>query len=960
MKYAEFKNLEKMPENKQQTEKLPPQDIEAEKSLLGCLMVDPQAIVKVVDFLLPRDFYQQKHKSIYAVMMELFEKRSGIDVLSVSSRLKEKNKAEETGGAGYLTELVNSVPTASHIVNYAKIVQQKRILRDLISAGYDISSLAQQETADIDILLDQAEKRIFSIAQRSLTQAFAPIKDSLEETWKRIDELSKHKGGLRGIPTGFKALDNILSGLQKSDLIILAARPSLGKCVSGDTQIISSNLGKIYTIKELVERKESNILSLNEHLKICPSQAKNFLDNGIKPVFKLRTALGKEIEATKNHPFLTIAGWKPLNQIKLGTKIAMPRILPIFGKTIWPNWKIKCLAYYIAEGGLTGTMPRFTSANKEILADFTKSILKFPNVKLNTYRKGAKKTNVTLDVSNAKVITEKDKQKFALKLKTLLKKERELSHKFLMKKTGLCHVAISKTLNGHSIPLRHNFLKILDAVDIETNRKEKLIKEYDCLITQNNVAAWLKKMDLMGKLAIEKFIPEIVFTFDKQKLALFLNRIFACDGSFWQDNKNGYHLSYSSSSKKLIKEVQHLLLRFGIVTKVRQKNIKLKGKIFISYEIEAHDAKTLLRFIKEIGIFSKEKKLKKAKSQLLKTKIGWAQDTIPIEVWQLVEKAKGNRSWASLYSQMGLPSNHNIHAFRRSPRRETIAKLAHTLNSPELKNIAQSDIYWDKVVDIKYQGRKRVYDLTVPNKHNFIANDFIIHNSSLAINIARHLACEHKIPVGIFSLEMSKDQIIDRLLSSMGNVDSWRLRTGRLSDEGENNDFDRIQQAMSVLAEAPIYIDDTSGINTLQIRAMARRLFSDKPIGLLIVDYMQLMEHRNPNMSLVQQVTENSRSLKVLARELNVPVLVLSQLSRAVEQRTPPIPRLSDLRDSGGIEQDADVVMFIHREDRYKENSERQNIADIIIAKHRNGPVGKVELFFDEARMTFRDIDKGY
>jgi len=450
-----------MAEQTQNKEKLPPQDLEAEKSLLGCLMINPQAITRVVDFLMPRDFYQEKHRTIYETIMELFEKRSGIDVLSVSSRIKEKNKTQETGGATYLTELVNTVPTASHIVNYARIVQQKRILRDLISAGYDITALAQRETEDIDSLIDQAEKRIFSIAQKSLTRAFSPIKDSLEETWKRIDELSKQKGGLRGIPTGFKALDNILSGLQKSDLVILAARPSLGK-------------------------------------------------------------------------------------------------------------------------------------------------------------------------------------------------------------------------------------------------------------------------------------------------------------------------------------------------------------------------------------------------------------------------------------------------------------------------------------------------------------------SSLAINIAQNLACEHKIPVGIFSLEMSKDQIVDRLLSSIANVDSWRLRTGRLSDEGSNNDFDRIQQAMNVLSDAPIYIDDTPGINTLQIRAMSRRLFAEKEIGLIIIDYLQLMEHRNPNISMVQQVTENSRSLKILARELNVPVMVLSQLSRAVEQRTPPIPRLSDLRESGGIEQDADVVMFISREDRYKENSERQNIADIIISKHRNGPVGKVELFFDEARMTFRDVDKSY
>jgi replicative DNA helicase len=230
--------------------------------------------------------------------------------------------------------------------------------------------------------------------------------------------------------------------------------------------------------------------------------------------------------------------------------------------------------------------------------------------------------------------------------------------------------------------------------------------------------------------------------------------------------------------------------------------------------------------------------------------------------------------------------------------------------------------------------------------------------TSLALNIAANVAIEAKIPVGIFSLEMSSDQLIDRLIASYANVDMYKLRTGMLSAEGEDNDFTRIQHAMGLLSEMPLYVDDDASINVLQMRAMARRLQAEKGLGLIIIDYLQLMQPTNPNSSPVQQVTEISRSLKILARELNIPVLALSQLSRAVESRIPQIPRLADLRESGALEQDADVVLFIYREDRYREESTRKNIADVIVAKHRNGPVGKVELYFDEHRTSFRNLAK--
>jgi replicative DNA helicase len=440
--------------------KIPPHSVEAERSLLGCLFLDKDVIYHVADFLKPKDFYRGIHQEIYNVCLEFFQKGEAIDILSVANRLKEKNLLEEIGGMAYLTELVNSVPTPSNAINYAKIIHKKRVLRDLIKASQELGQMALDEEEDVDVLLDKAEKRIFSIAQKTLTQQFIPVKATLEEAFERIDMLSKFGAKLRGVPTGFNELDNLLAGFQKSDLIILAARPSLGK-------------------------------------------------------------------------------------------------------------------------------------------------------------------------------------------------------------------------------------------------------------------------------------------------------------------------------------------------------------------------------------------------------------------------------------------------------------------------------------------------------------------SALALNIAANVAINEKIPVGIFSLEMSRDQVVDRLLASLAGVDLWRLRTGRLSTEGEENDFKKIREAMGILSSAPIYIDDAPSPTVLQMKAMCRRLQAEKGLGLVIIDYLQLMEPQNPEASPVQQVSENSKALKALAREFSIPVLAISQLSRAVEKRSPPIPRLSDLRQSGTLEQDADVVLFIYREDKYFSDTPKKGIANIIVAKHRNGPVGQAELYFDERTVTFKNIEKG-
>ncbi len=437
-------------------ERIPPQNIEAEISVLGALMLSSDAMNRVADTLRPADFYKPAHSEIYEAILELYGHGEPIDVLSVSSRITERGTLDSIGGSSYLATLVSSVPTASHIEHYGAIVRKKKILRDLINASYQIGEMGFDEASEIDMLLDGAEKKIFQISQHSLKQNFLHLKDMLSEAWTRFDNLHNGEHALRGVGTGFPELDGILSGFQKSDLIILAARPSLGK-------------------------------------------------------------------------------------------------------------------------------------------------------------------------------------------------------------------------------------------------------------------------------------------------------------------------------------------------------------------------------------------------------------------------------------------------------------------------------------------------------------------TSLALNIAKNVALAHNTPVGIFSLEMSRDQLVDRLLATEAHIDLGNLRSGKLPD----GDFVRIRDAMDRLAQAPLFIDDNGSSSIMQIRTLARRLkIEQKDLGLLVIDYLQLISGNGRPENRVQEVSEISRSLKSLARELNVPILALSQLSRAVESRTDGIPRLSDLRESGSIEQDADVVMFIHREDKFRKNTEKKNIAEIRIEKHRNGPTGIVELFFNENQVSFRTIER--
>ena len=424
---------------------------------------------------------------------------------------------------------------------------------------------------------------------------------------------------------------------------------------------------------------------------------------------------------------------------------------------------------------------------------------------------------------------------------------------------------------------------------------------------------------LCGWRPAERALPAAVFRLPKRQIALFLNRLFAMHGAAsWSAAGHG-RVALGSPSKALVLGVQHLLVRFGLNARVREKTTSHRGHLRRSFEIELTGADDVRRFIVEIGILGQED------AALGVTGMGrrmLTKATVPASVW-----------------------SHAARAAEGDVRSGTDVVIA-------TGDLARDDVLWDEVAAIEYMGEEQVYDLTVPEDHNFVAADVFVHNTALALNIAAHAAMNEHTPVLFFSLEMSHHEITSRLLCSEARVPSNRIRNGRLHD----SDWPKISHAIGRLGEAPLMIDDNPMTTVMDIRTKARRMKSRDGLGLVIIDYLQLMSGRERAENRQVEVSEISRGLKILARELAVPVIALSQLSRNLEMRADKRPMLADLRESGSLEQDADVVMFIYRDEVYNEESADRATAEILLAKHRNGPTGRTQLVFHEDYTRFANM----
>jgi replicative DNA helicase len=410
-------------------------------------------------------------------------------------------------------------------------------------------------------------------------------------------------------------------------------------------------------------------------------------------------------------------------------------------------------------------------------------------------------------------------------------------------------------------------------------------------------------------------------------MAFFLNHLFAANGSVWVERQSAA-VSYLSSSERLARDVQHLLLRFGVLSRVRQKPRRPGEPRHQRWELQVSEPASVRRFATDIGILGRDDEMRRARAATDATGARSAVDGGSLDA-QVALLARGRAARAG-HPVGGAPS--------------AGVGAAGVLERRELAVQPSADVCWDEVVTIAYDGDEQVYDLTVPELHNFVAGDVFVHNTSFALGAAANAALVSRRPTLFFSMEMGKLELTKRLLAAEARVDAKKLWTGNIPE----GDWTRLSHAVGRLAEAPLFIDDNAHCTVMEMRAKARRIkarYGD--LGLIVVDYVQLMSSGVRHAENRQvEVSELSRGLKILARDLECPVMALSQLNRQLEYRQDKRPMLADLRESGALEQDADVVCFIYRDEIYNPESDQRGTAEIIVAKHRNGPTGSTRLAF--------------
>ncbi len=867
--------------------KIPPHSIEAEQSVLGGLLLsglanDNTAWDTIADKVVEEDFYRQDHRLIFRAMADLVEDSKPLDLVTVSEWLKQRNELENAGGFAYLATMAKDTPSAANIKAYAEIVREKSVLRQLITVGTGIADSAfTAQGRPSKALLDEAEQKVFKIAEQGgkQGQVFKSLKNLLKVSLAHIEELSKLDSNITGVSTGYAQLDEMTSGLQKGDLIIVAGRPSMGKCIVAGSRVLDPTTGRLVLIDDLVTRQQGSLATLDAQFRLQVTQPSQFVDDGMKPVFRVRTALGREITTTASHPFLTLQGWKKLAELALGQCIGVPRVLPFFGQGALSEQRTKLIAYFLTDGGLTQTCPQFTNINPRIRDDFTAALRDFPGVSWRLEDSKGTRTPSVRVMTDSEFL-QVSRQDFAHRLKQRLT-ELSLSLTGLARQLGVAVATVHYWTVGKAVPAGD----MLGILCRELQLEPQVLMPHGTAATTRSapspVTEWLQALGLMGKSAHDKRVPDAVFELPRALMATFLNRAFACDGSVYVQNGDQVGISYSTVSKPLARDMQHLLLRFGILAKLRERQIQYRGEYRPAYELRITHQQHVRYFLETIGVHGKEEAVQQALA----------------------------------VSQRKFPN----------------------------ADLVSGDVYWDEIESIECLGEQQVYDLSVPETHNFVAEDVLVHNTTFSMNIAEYAAAHKKLPTAIFSMEMPAEQLTLRMLSSMGRVDQHRIRTGKLTDE----DWPRIATAVKIFSDVPMFIDDSPALSPTEVRARARRLMREHgQLGLIVLDYLQLMQTGSATDNRTAEISEISRSLKSLAKELSVPVIALSQLNRSLEQRPNKRPIMSDLRESGAIEQDADLIIFIYRDEVYNPESPDKGTAEIIIAKQRNGPIGSVRLTF--------------
>jgi replicative DNA helicase len=781
-------------------ERTPPQDIPAEQSVLGGMLLSKDAIAEVIEVIKAPDFYRPAHEMIFAAVLELYGRGEPADAVTVAALLTKKGDIARVGGAPYLHTLINSVPTAANAGYYAEIVKERAVLRRLVEAGTRIVQMGYQtDGSDVEQIVDAAQQEMYNVTDSRTSEDFVPLSAAMEGALDEIESISNRSGQMTGVPTGFHDLDALTNGLHPGQMVIIAARPAIGKALALDTPLPTptgwTTMGDVQVGDLLLgaDGKPTRVVAATEAMRDRPCYEVEFSD-------------GSVIVADALHQWFT--------ETRASRRLAET----------------------------TSAAAGMAAGENERRPERT-----FGSVK--TTEEIARTLRCATDDSE------------------------------------LDHAALNHPVPNHSVPV---------AAAIELPKADLPMAPYALgvwLGTGHGRAARtgpatrgvLRALGVLGT----KHIPVAYLRAAEGQRRALLAGLLDANGAVDSTGANtgASTVRYSVTNRRLAEGAHELILSLGYRATMTTKRIPGRS--------EADCTAYIVTFTPTDEVFRLTRKL--------------ARQTTPDQ------PATPNR-----------PGAHHRH-----------------------------------ITDVRPITSVPVRCVEVDNAdHLFLAGRGWIptHNSTLGLDLARSCSIKHGLTSVLFSLEMGRNEIIMRLLSAEARVALHHMRSGTMTDE----DWARLARRMGAVSEAPLFIDDSPNMSMMEIRAKARRLKQRHDLQLVIIDYMQLMQHGSSNSrrpdNRQQEVSEISRSLKLLAKELEVPVVAISQLNRGPEQRTDKRPMMSDLRESGSLEQDADVIILLHREDAYERESPRAGEADLIVAKHRNGPTANITVAFQGHYSRFVDM----
>ncbi len=839
-------------------ERMPPQNIEAEQSVLGGMLLSKDAIADVVEILRAGDFYRPAHQIVYDAAIDLYGRGEPVDQITVAAELTRQNQLARIGGGTYLIDLVSAVPTAASAGYYARIVSEQAVLRRLIEAGTRIVQFGYgAQGGDVDDIVDRAQQAVFDVTERRTSEDYVRLEELLQPTLDEIEAIGSRDGDLHGVPTGFADLDGLTNGLHPGQLIILAARPAIGKALALDTPLPTpagwTTMGDVRVGDLLLDARG------------CPTRV--VAATGVlvdRPCFEVEFSDGTVVVADAQHQWLT----ETRSSRRSARTVAAVRTTAEIAATLRCSTADARLNHSVA------------NADPLRLPD---QDLPLPPYVLGAWlgdghSAAARITTTDLDIvvnieAEGMVAVPGAGPSSTYRIR-LAPPEPPPARNCAVCGRGFRSKLAHVRTCGRSCGGRARFVS--EPVPVPTcpdcgRPTCGLIRCQDCHRRRGSVQGILRTLGVLGN----KHVPATYLRASEAQRRALLAGLMDTDGTVTSTGQ----LQFCVTSRRLAEDARELISSLGYRCSMTTKRVRgLPCASSLAY---------MINFTTSDDIFRLERK-------------------------RLVQKERRPRG------------------NDRACRQRFITAVRPVPSVP-------------------------VRCVQVDNdEHRYLASRSMIptHNSTLGLDLARSASIRNGRTSVIFSLEMSKHEITMRLLSAEARVSLQNMRTGRMSDD----DWSRLARRMGEVANAPLFIDDSPNLTMMEIRAKARRLKQRHQLSLVIVDYMQLMSSPKRVESRQQEVSEISRSMKLLAKELEVPVVAISQLNRSPEQRADKKPQLSDLRESGSLEQDADLVILLYREDAFERESPRAGEADLIVAKHRNGPTATVTVAFQGHYSRFIDM----